>query len=96
MNEDGKDHPEVIKIMNYVFPIIINLGCDSDVLVRQLFEPLVLQIIHYQTNRQKITSKETDILIDSIMVCSLCVIFSFCNTKQTFFRMGSHTLKTLH
>jgi DNA-dependent protein kinase catalytic subunit len=71
VNVDGQEHSEVIKLLKHIFPTLMNLGCDSDVLVRQLFEPLVLQIVHFQTSRQKIGSQETDVLIDSIMVCSM-------------------------
>jgi hypothetical protein len=65
---NGPEYRELMKLISHIFPTIITLGCDSDVLVRQLFQPLVLQIVHYYTCKQKIESKETAILIDTIMV----------------------------
>jgi hypothetical protein len=94
VNVDGQEHSEVIKLVKHIFPTLLSLGCDSDVLVRQLFEPLVLQIIHFQTNRQKIGSQETDVLIDSIMVCILCVPVSYSKTRAYISRKGSLTLRT--
>jgi len=83
VNVDGQEHSEVIKLLKRIFPTLMNLGCDSDVLVRQLFEPLVLQIIHFQTSKQKIGSQETTVLIDSIMVCSFWKTIFF-NSSTNF------------
>ncbi|XP_065336911.1 DNA-dependent protein kinase catalytic subunit-like [Cloeon dipterum] len=61
------EYSELPKLTKRVLPTIILLGCDSDVLVKQLFQPLVMQIIHFQTSKQKISSNESAILITTIL-----------------------------
>ncbi|XP_059489779.1 DNA-dependent protein kinase catalytic subunit-like isoform X2 [Neocloeon triangulifer] len=67
LNEKTAEYAELPKITKNVVPTILLLGCDSDVLVRQLFQPLVMQIVHYQTNQQKIGTNETIVLLENIM-----------------------------
>jgi len=68
VNVHSAEYAELPKLMAQIIPTIISLGSDSDVLVRQLFQPLALQMIHYHTNQQKIDSKGTLILMNTIMV----------------------------
>ncbi|KAJ4461738.1 putative DNA-dependent protein kinase catalytic subunit [Paratrimastix pyriformis] len=45
----------------HVFPAILRLGADPDPVTRTLFQPLVLQLVHWLTNR----IKETKALVDA-------------------------------
>lgn len=46
---------------------LINLGADEDLTVRQLFEPLLIQMMHYFSQPTKILSTLSSTLIESLM-----------------------------
>ena len=55
------------KIYHHVFPALFRLACDVDNFPRNLFHPLVMQIIHWFTGNQKYESPETIELLNCIM-----------------------------
>lgn len=57
---------------------IIELGCDSNDVVRQLFNPLVFQIVHWYSGPMQLMSKETSILIDVLMVRNYFTMYIPC------------------
>ncbi|KAF4526766.1 hypothetical protein B566_EDAN012304, partial [Ephemera danica] len=64
---DTKERTELGKIFSKLLPSLLALGCDTDLLVQQLFQPLVLQLAHYFSSRTKVKSKETEILLQTLM-----------------------------
>ncbi|XP_078611931.1 DNA-dependent protein kinase catalytic subunit-like isoform X2 [Branchiostoma floridae x Branchiostoma japonicum] len=55
------------RLYKKVFPVLMQLACDVEQVARQLFEPLMLQLIHWLTNNRKYESDETIALLDAIM-----------------------------
>ncbi|CAO1438484.1 unnamed protein product [Diamesa serratosioi] len=66
----GKNLPHE-KLWHELFNTMIILGCDKDLTVRQLFEPLLMQTIHYYTKSSNILSNFTTYIIDCLML-SIC------------------------
>ncbi|KAJ8958549.1 hypothetical protein NQ314_006388 [Rhamnusium bicolor] len=46
---------------------LLQLGCDIDQLVQQIFEPLFLQLIHWYTSPTQLRGSHTAIIIDALM-----------------------------
>jgi len=57
----------VDKIYSRLFPAAIRLACDIEIVARQLFEPLVMQLIHWFTKNMSYENVETAVLLDSIV-----------------------------
>ncbi|XP_038665232.1 DNA-dependent protein kinase catalytic subunit isoform X1 [Scyliorhinus canicula] len=55
------------KLNKHMFPVLLRLGCDVDKVTNQLFEPLVLQLIHWFTNNKKFESRDTVALLEAIL-----------------------------
>jgi hypothetical protein len=53
-------------IYYHVFRALLRLATDVDLVTRQLFEPLVFQLIHWFTGNTKMESKDTMTLLDAI------------------------------
>ncbi|XP_022110985.1 DNA-dependent protein kinase catalytic subunit-like isoform X2 [Acanthaster planci] len=50
-----------------VFPALFRLSCDVEQVARQLFEPLVMQLIHWFTGNKKFESEETTALLNAML-----------------------------
>ncbi len=59
----------VHKIYARLFPAMIRLAVDVEQVTRQLFEPLMMQVIHWFTKNQTEENTETMTLLDSIIEC---------------------------
>lgn len=46
---------------------MLQLGCDGDLAVQQMFEPLLMQIMHYMSHRSQLLSPGVTILFDCLM-----------------------------
>lgn len=46
----------------------LQLGCDADPLIKQIFKPLFLQLIHWYTSPTQIRSPHAAIIIDTLTV----------------------------
>uniref|UniRef100_A0A4W3HBY9 DNA-dependent protein kinase catalytic subunit n=1 Tax=Callorhinchus milii TaxID=7868 RepID=A0A4W3HBY9_CALMI len=55
------------KLNRQLFPVLLRLGCDVDTVTRQLFEPLVLQLIHWFTSNRKFESRDTVAMLEAIL-----------------------------
>ena len=66
----GKNLPHE-QLWHELFNTMIILGCDKDLTVRQLFEPLLMQTMHYYTQSSTIFSNFTTFIIDCLML-SIC------------------------
>ncbi|XP_019943216.2 DNA-dependent protein kinase catalytic subunit isoform X1 [Paralichthys olivaceus] len=55
------------KLHKRLFPVLLRLACDVDQVTRQLFEPLVMQLIHWFTNNKKFESEDTVAVLDAIL-----------------------------
>ena len=55
------------KIYDHLFPCIIKLSSDADPVPRQLFTPLIYQLIHWFTKNSTYENEETMCLLDSIV-----------------------------
>ncbi len=62
-------HPQTpfFKIYQKIFPPLIRLAVDIDPVTKQLFEPLLFQIIHWFTKNVSFESVETMALLDAIV-----------------------------
>ncbi|KAM6971354.1 DNA-dependent protein kinase catalytic subunit isoform 1-T1 [Tautogolabrus adspersus] len=59
--------PPMYKLHKRLFPVLLRLACDVDQVTRQLFEPLVMQLIHWFTNNKKFESQDTVAVLEAIM-----------------------------
>ncbi|XP_078072249.1 DNA-dependent protein kinase catalytic subunit isoform X3 [Mustelus asterias] len=55
------------KLNKHMFPVLLRLGCDVDKVTNQLFEPLVMQLIHWFTNNRKFESRDTVALLEAVL-----------------------------
>ncbi|XP_068603907.1 DNA-dependent protein kinase catalytic subunit [Brachionichthys hirsutus] len=67
MVEGEHSLPPMYKLHKRLFPVLLRLACDVDQVTRQLFEPLVMQLIHWFTNNKKFESQDTVAVLESIM-----------------------------
>ncbi|XP_075069595.1 DNA-dependent protein kinase catalytic subunit [Mixophyes fleayi] len=65
---DAKEGPPpMYKLFKRTFPVLLRLACDVDQVTRQLYEPLVMGLIHWFTNNKKFESKDTVTLLEAIL-----------------------------
>ncbi|XP_071593605.1 DNA-dependent protein kinase catalytic subunit [Heliangelus exortis] len=67
MPEGCKGPPPMYHLHKRVFPILLRLACDVDQVTRQLYEPLVMQLIHWFTNNKKFESQDTVAFLEAIL-----------------------------
>uniref|UniRef100_A0A4W4HUH9 DNA-dependent protein kinase catalytic subunit n=1 Tax=Electrophorus electricus TaxID=8005 RepID=A0A4W4HUH9_ELEEL len=67
MAEAEKATPPMYNLHKRVFPVLLRLACDVDQVPRQLFEPLVMQLIHWFTNNKKFESQDTVAVLEAIL-----------------------------
>ncbi|KAI5104092.1 DNA-dependent protein kinase catalytic subunit [Silurus meridionalis] len=67
MAEGVKSSPPMYNLHKRVFPVLLRLACDVDQVTRQLFEPLVMQLIHWFTNNKKFESQDTVAVLEAIL-----------------------------
>ncbi|KAL1006455.1 hypothetical protein UPYG_G00072620 [Umbra pygmaea] len=67
MVEGEKTSPPMYHLHKRLFPVLLRLACDVDQVTRQLFEPLVMQLIHWFTNNKKFESQDTVAVLEAIM-----------------------------
>ncbi|XP_053516892.1 DNA-dependent protein kinase catalytic subunit isoform X2 [Artibeus jamaicensis] len=65
--EGGQDSPPMYQLYKRTFPVLLQLACDVDQVTRQLYEPLVMQLIHWFTNNKKFESQDTVALLEAIL-----------------------------
>ncbi len=54
------------RLYKHVFPALLQLACDVEQVARQLFEPLVMQLIHWFTGNKKFESEETATFLNAM------------------------------
>uniref|UniRef100_A0A3P9A875 DNA-dependent protein kinase catalytic subunit n=1 Tax=Esox lucius TaxID=8010 RepID=A0A3P9A875_ESOLU len=59
--------PPMYNLHKRLFPVLLRLACDVDQVTRQLFEPLVMQLIHWFTNNKKFESQDTVAVLEAVM-----------------------------
>jgi DNA-PKcs, N-terminal/Phosphatidylinositol 3- and 4-kinase/DNA-PKcs, CC5/DNA-dependent protein kinase catalytic subunit, CC1/2/DNA-dependent protein kinase catalytic subunit, CC3/FAT domain/FATC domain len=68
--DPGRDTPDAAtsphRIYRQLFPVIIRLATDTEQVTRQLFQPLVFQLIHWLTNNSQREHDETMAMLDAI------------------------------
>ncbi|XP_030635503.1 DNA-dependent protein kinase catalytic subunit [Chanos chanos] len=67
MMEGEKSTPPMYNLHKRIFPVLLRLACDVDQVTRQLFEPLVMQLIHWFTNNKKFESQDTVAVLEAIL-----------------------------
>ncbi|XP_021104653.1 DNA-dependent protein kinase catalytic subunit isoform X3 [Heterocephalus glaber] len=65
--EGGQGLPPLYRLYKHTFPVLLHLACDVDQVTRQLYEPLVMQLIHWFTNNKKFESQDTVALLEAIL-----------------------------
>uniref|UniRef100_A0A8C1YUK1 DNA-dependent protein kinase catalytic subunit n=1 Tax=Cyprinus carpio TaxID=7962 RepID=A0A8C1YUK1_CYPCA len=65
--EDHKPAPPMYNLHRKVFPVLLRLACDVDQVTRQLFKPLVMQLIHWFTKNRKFESQDTVAVLEAIL-----------------------------
>lgn len=56
------------ELLRYIAVPILRLGCDTDQVVEQLFQPLCFQLIHWYTHSLQTRSEHSAIIIEAILV----------------------------
>ncbi|XP_076840848.1 DNA-dependent protein kinase catalytic subunit [Brachyhypopomus gauderio] len=64
---EGEKSTPMYNLHKRVFPVLLRLACDVDQVTRQLFEPLVMQLIHWFTNNKKFESQDTVAVLEAIL-----------------------------
>ncbi|XP_069477126.1 DNA-dependent protein kinase catalytic subunit [Ambystoma mexicanum] len=59
--------PPMYQLYKRTFPILLRLACDVDQVTRQLYEPLVMGLIHWFTNNKKFESQDTVALLEAVL-----------------------------
>ncbi|XP_053105021.1 DNA-dependent protein kinase catalytic subunit isoform X2 [Hemicordylus capensis] len=67
MPEGQKCSPPMFHLYKHTFPVLLRLACDVDQVTRQLYEPLVMELIHWFTNNKKFESQDTVALLEAIL-----------------------------
>uniref|UniRef100_A0A8C3EGH3 DNA-dependent protein kinase catalytic subunit n=1 Tax=Corvus moneduloides TaxID=1196302 RepID=A0A8C3EGH3_CORMO len=67
MPEGHQGPPPMYHLHKQVFPVLLRLACDIDQVARQLYEPLVMQLIHWFTNNKKFESQDTVAFLEAIL-----------------------------
>ncbi|KAM5211726.1 DNA-dependent protein kinase catalytic subunit isoform 1-T1 [Hipposideros larvatus] len=67
MPEGGQGFPPMYQLYKRTFPVLLRLACDVDQVTRQLYTPLVMQLIHWFTNNKKFESQDTVALLETIL-----------------------------
>ncbi|XP_027746012.1 DNA-dependent protein kinase catalytic subunit isoform X2 [Empidonax traillii] len=67
MPEGHQGPPPMYHLHKRVFPVLLRLACDIDQVTRQLYEPLVMQLIHWFTNNKKFESQDTVAFLEAIL-----------------------------
>ncbi|TRY70547.1 hypothetical protein TCAL_02828, partial [Tigriopus californicus] len=69
---DLKKSRPLMPIFEKLFPVFVVLSCDRDVVIKDLFKPLLLQCIHWFTRNSKEEQPETILVLDAIMYGLTC------------------------
>ncbi|XP_077022849.1 DNA-dependent protein kinase catalytic subunit isoform X2 [Tamandua tetradactyla] len=67
MPESDQGVPPMYQLYKRTFPVLLRLACDVDQVTRQLYEPLVMQLIHWFTNNKKFECQDTVALLETIL-----------------------------
>ncbi|KYO26142.1 DNA-dependent protein kinase catalytic subunit isoform B [Alligator mississippiensis] len=67
MPERRQGSSPMYQLYKRTFPVLLCLACDVDQVARQLYEPLVMQLIHWFTNNKKFESQDTVALLEAIL-----------------------------
>nr|XP_033789602.1 DNA-dependent protein kinase catalytic subunit isoform X2 [Geotrypetes seraphini] len=67
MPEKDQSLPPMYQLYKRTFPVLLHLACDVDQVTRQLYEPLVMGLIHWFTNNKKFESQDTVALLEAIL-----------------------------
>ncbi|XP_030070017.1 DNA-dependent protein kinase catalytic subunit [Microcaecilia unicolor] len=67
MPEKDQSLPPMYQLYKRTFPVLLRLACDVDQVTRQLYEPLVMGLIHWFTNNKKFESQDTVALLEAIL-----------------------------
>ncbi|CAL8293471.1 unnamed protein product [Lota lota] len=67
MVDNPSSAPPMYNLHKKLFPVLLRLACDVDQVTRQLFEPLVMQLIHWFTNNKKFESQDTVAVLEAIL-----------------------------
>ncbi|XP_010572683.1 PREDICTED: DNA-dependent protein kinase catalytic subunit isoform X4 [Haliaeetus leucocephalus] len=67
MPEGSQGPPPMYQLHKRLFPVLLHLACDVDQVTRQLYEPLVMQLIHWFTNNKKFESQDTVAFLEAIL-----------------------------
>uniref|UniRef100_A0A663E4U0 DNA-dependent protein kinase catalytic subunit n=1 Tax=Aquila chrysaetos chrysaetos TaxID=223781 RepID=A0A663E4U0_AQUCH len=67
MPEGAQGPPPMYQLHKRIFPVLLRLACDVDQVTRQLYEPLVMQLIHWFTNNKKFESQDTVAFLEAIL-----------------------------
>ncbi|XP_075994169.1 DNA-dependent protein kinase catalytic subunit isoform X2 [Genypterus blacodes] len=82
MVEGEKTLPPMYKLHKRLFPVLLRLACDVDQVTRQLFEPLVMQLIHWFTSNKRFESQDTvavlEAILDGVVDPTDCTLRDFC------------------
>ncbi|XP_023688567.2 DNA-dependent protein kinase catalytic subunit isoform X1 [Paramormyrops kingsleyae] len=80
--EQDKCAPPMYNLHKRIFPVLLLLACDVDQVTRQLYEPLVMQLIHWFTSNKKFESQDTvavlEAILDGLVNPEDCKLRDFC------------------
>ncbi|CAF0815340.1 unnamed protein product [Brachionus calyciflorus] len=65
--EGNSEYFKLTKLYSKMYPCLFKLSCDTDHFVRNLFQPLVMQMIHWFTGNRRYESHDTIQLLNCIM-----------------------------
>ncbi|KAI1889250.1 hypothetical protein AGOR_G00177210 [Albula goreensis] len=89
---EGRKETPMHSLYKHIFPVLLRLACDVDQVTRQLYQPLVMQMIHWFTNNKKFESQDTVLLLEAILSTPKQQEKSPANIKSLFKRIYSLAL----
>ncbi|KAJ8904960.1 hypothetical protein NDN08_001473 [Rhodosorus marinus] len=70
LDKSAQERKCTTEVFKRLFPMLVKLACDRDDLVRSIFRPLVLQLVHYISSRGAPSPPESSILVEALVECA--------------------------
>uniref|UniRef100_A0A7S2ZR43 DNA-dependent protein kinase catalytic subunit CC1/2 domain-containing protein n=1 Tax=Rhodosorus marinus TaxID=101924 RepID=A0A7S2ZR43_9RHOD len=67
LDNSAKERKCTTEVFKRLFPMLVKLACDRDDLVRDIFRPLVLQLVHYYSSSTEPSPPDRSILVEALV-----------------------------
>ncbi|XP_055346029.1 DNA-dependent protein kinase catalytic subunit-like isoform X2 [Paramacrobiotus metropolitanus] len=67
MPDDRRSKSTLLNLIQKLMPKLLELACDAEPIAKQIFEPLLLQIIHWYSRKSAMATKESAAVLECVM-----------------------------